>query len=85
MAEKLIRQFYDTPKAGFDVKAVSVGVEILSRQAVTFVWMFRGRLNLSAVYNESFHSVNQMDLFISEVKSHLLDGLNMQDSETNLP
>ncbi|TGJ85282.1 hypothetical protein E0Z10_g3503 [Xylaria hypoxylon] len=85
VAEKLIRQSYGTPEAGYDVKAVSVGVEMLSRQAVTFVWTFRGRLNLSAVYNESFHSAGQMGRFIREVKNHLLDGLNIQDSETNPP
>lgn len=85
VAEKLIQRSYGTSEAGFDVKAVSVGVEILSRQAVTFVWTFRDQLNLSAVYNESFHSADQMDSFISEVKKHLLDGLNIQDSEMNLP
>ncbi|KAI0467875.1 hypothetical protein F4859DRAFT_492937 [Xylaria cf. heliscus] len=85
VAEKLIRQSYGTPEAGFDVTAVSVGVEILSRQAVTFVWTFRGQLNLSAVYNESFHSADQMDRFISDVKNHLLDGLNLRDSKTNPP
>ncbi|KAF2967399.1 hypothetical protein GQX73_g6140 [Xylaria multiplex] len=85
VAEKLMRQSYGTAEAGFDVKAVSVGVEILSRQAVTFVWTFRGRLNLSAVYNESFHSADQMKGFISEVKKHLLDGLNIKGSETDVP
>ncbi|KAI8946606.1 hypothetical protein F4801DRAFT_563796 [Xylaria longipes] len=85
VAEKLIRQSFGTPEAGFDVKTASVGVEILSGQGVTFVWTFRGRPNLSAVYNESFHPVDQMDRFISEVKNHLLNSLNIQDSETNLP
>ncbi|KAI1179816.1 hypothetical protein F4777DRAFT_532110 [Nemania sp. FL0916] len=80
VAEKLIRQSYGTPDtAGFDVTAVSVGVEILSRQAVTFVWTFRGRLNLSAVYNESFHSADQMNRFVHEVEKQLLDGLDLQD------
>ncbi|KAI1302736.1 hypothetical protein F5Y03DRAFT_407447 [Xylaria venustula] len=84
VAEKLIRRSYGTPEAGFDVTAVSVGVEMLSRQAVTFVWTFRGSLNLSVVYNESYHSAEQMDRFVSEVRTHLLDGLNIKDSITSL-
>ncbi|KAI1495887.1 hypothetical protein F5X99DRAFT_422566 [Biscogniauxia marginata] len=80
IAEKLIRRSYGTSEAGFEVKAVSVGVETLSRQAVTFVWTFRDQLNFSAVYNESFHSAEQMSQFVSTVKSQLLEGLGVQDS-----
>ncbi|KAI6086085.1 hypothetical protein F4821DRAFT_260378 [Hypoxylon rubiginosum] len=80
VAEKLIRRSYGTAEAGFKVMAVGVGVEILSRQAVTFVWTFRDQLNLSVVYNESFHSADQMDRFVSTVKSQLLEGLGVHDS-----
>lgn len=79
VAEKLIRRCYGTPEAGFEVKAVSVGVEILSRQAVTFVWTFRDQLNLSVVYNESFHSADQMGQFVSTVKTQLLEELGVHD------
>ncbi|RYP37484.1 hypothetical protein DL768_010864 [Monosporascus sp. mg162] len=80
VADKLIRRSYGTSEAGFEVKGVSVGVEILSRQAVTFVWTFRDQLNLSAVYNESFHSADQMSQFASMVRRQLLEGLGLQDS-----
>ncbi|KAI1400262.1 hypothetical protein F4819DRAFT_497477 [Hypoxylon fuscum] len=80
IAEKLIRRSYGTTEAGFEVKAVSVGVEILSRQAVTFVWTFRDQLNFSAVYNESFHSADQMNQFVATVRSQLLEGLGVEDS-----
>ena len=80
IAEKLIRRSYGTSEAGLEVKAVSIGVEILSRQAVTFVWTFRDQLNFSAVYNESFHSAEQMSQFVSTVKTQLLEGLGVQDS-----
>ncbi|KAI1206601.1 uncharacterized protein F4807DRAFT_463547 [Annulohypoxylon truncatum] len=79
-AEKIIRRSYGTSEAGFEVKAVSVGVEMLSRQAATFVWTFRDQLNLSAVYNESFHSAEQMNQFVSTAKAKLLEGLGVQDS-----
>ncbi|KAI4858546.1 hypothetical protein F4820DRAFT_230507 [Hypoxylon rubiginosum] len=79
VAEKLIRRSYGTPEAGFEVEAISVGVEILSRQGTTFVWTFRDQLNISVVYNESFHSADQMSRFISTVKSQLLDGLGIRD------
>ncbi|KAI1075558.1 hypothetical protein F5B20DRAFT_559375 [Whalleya microplaca] len=79
IADKMIRRSYGTSDAGFAVNAISVGVEILSQQAVTFVWTFRDQLNLSAVYNESFHSADQMSQFVSAVRSQLLEGLGVQD------
>ncbi|KAI5925516.1 hypothetical protein F4810DRAFT_717864 [Camillea tinctor] len=79
IVEKLIRRLYGTSNAGLEVKAVSVGVEILSRQAVTFVWTFRNQLNFSVVYNESFHLAEQMNQFVSTVQSQLLEGLGVQD------
>ncbi|OTA98519.1 hypothetical protein M426DRAFT_76945 [Hypoxylon sp. CI-4A] len=80
IAEKLIRRSYGTSETGFEVKAISIGVEILNQQAVTFVWTFRGQLHLSAVYNESFHSADQMSLFVHTVKTQLLEGLGIHDS-----
>ncbi|KAI0886791.1 uncharacterized protein GGS22DRAFT_199148 [Annulohypoxylon maeteangense] len=79
VAEKLVKRFYGSEEAGFEVRAVGVGVEILSRQGVTFVWTFRDQLNLSVVYNEAFHSAEQMNLFVNTVKSQLLKGLSLQD------
>ncbi|KAK8079142.1 hypothetical protein PG994_002949 [Apiospora phragmitis] len=61
-------QLLGTPKAGFEVKAVGVGVEILSRQGTTFVWTFREQLNLSVNYYESFHSDEQMEEFVRTVR-----------------
>jgi hypothetical protein len=78
VAEKLIKQSYGSSDAGFDVMAINVGVEILTRQGVTFVWTFRNQLNLSVVFNESFHSTNQMDLFVRTIKKQLLHGLGLQ-------
>jgi hypothetical protein len=80
VAEKLVKRSYGTAEAGLEVRAVSVGVEVLTRQAVTFVWTFRDQLNLSAVYNESFHSAEQMGEFVATVKSQLLEGLGMDDA-----
>ncbi|KAI1737841.1 hypothetical protein F4680DRAFT_460188 [Xylaria scruposa] len=80
VAEKLIRPSYGSLEASFEVRAVSVGVEILSRQAVVFVWTFRDRLNLSVVYNEAFHSGEQMSRFVDTVKIELLEGLGVRDS-----
>ncbi|KAI0172492.1 hypothetical protein GGR52DRAFT_590962 [Hypoxylon sp. FL1284] len=80
VAEKLVRRSYGAPQAGFEVDAVAVGVEVLSRQAVTFVWTFRDRLNFSVVYNEAFHSPDQMDEFVKAVKDQLLEGLGVDDA-----
>lgn len=65
---------------GCEVRAVSIGVEMLTRQGACFVWTFRGQLNLSIIYNESFHSVGRMEEFADKVKGVLLRELDIQDS-----
>ncbi|KAI0840950.1 hypothetical protein F5Y06DRAFT_262148 [Hypoxylon sp. FL0890] len=78
--DKIIQQSYGTSEAGLEVKAVSIGVEILTRQAVTFMWTFRDQLNLSVVYNEAFHSADQMRQVVNTVRNLLLEELGVQDS-----
>ncbi|KAK8062321.1 hypothetical protein PG997_014418 [Apiospora hydei] len=81
VVDKMVRSFYGTPQAGFEVKAVGVGVEILSRQGTTFVWTFRDQLNLSVNYNESFHSDEQMQEFVRTVRLQLLKGLFPEENK----
>lgn len=75
VAEALIERLYGDEAFGIDVLSVSVGVEILTRQAVCFVWTFRDMLNFSVVYNEAFHEEEQMSNFVSTVEEGLSDGL----------
>jgi hypothetical protein len=51
IAESLIKRSYSSGDFVVDVVAMSVGVEILTRQAVCFVWTFRDQLNFNLVYN----------------------------------
>ena len=57
---------------------MSVGVEVLTRQCVCFVWTFREILNLNLVYNQSFHDEKEMDAFVRIVKEILMRELGMQ-------
>lgn len=78
IAEKLIKPVYGSPEYGVEVRAVSVGVEMLTRQAVCFVWTFREQLNLHVVYNEAFHALEQMELFVGTVKEVFLKELGVE-------
>jgi hypothetical protein len=71
VAESLIQRTYGSGDLAIDVVAVSVGVEILSRQAVCFVWTFRDQLNFHVVYNEAYHEKDQMQDFVSAVEQSL--------------
>ncbi|KAK8859272.1 hypothetical protein PGQ11_010006 [Apiospora arundinis] len=73
--DKMVRKSYGTSQAGFEVKSVGLGVEILTRQGTTFVWTFREQLNLSVAYNEAYHSEEQMQEFVRTVRLELLKGL----------
>ena len=64
--------FKGTLDRGVEVQSISVGVEILTRQCVCFVWTFRNQLNLNLVYNQSFHDEKDTALFLGTVKEVLL-------------
>jgi hypothetical protein len=77
VAEMLIKRSYGSGDLAIDVVAVSVGVEILTRQAVCFVWTFRDQLNFSVVYNEAYHEKEQMQEFVKTVETSLKTGLSI--------
>ena len=75
VAESLIERVKGTQDRGVEVQSVSVGVEILTRQCVCFVWTFRDQLNLNVVYNESFHDEKDTALFLQTLKKIILKEL----------
>lgn len=54
---------------------VSVGVEILTRQMVCFVWTFRGKLSMNLVYNEAFYGPEVPIKFLEKLEETLKSGL----------
>ena len=78
VAESLIERVKGTQDRGVEIQSVSVGVEILTRQCVCFVWTFRDRLNLNLVYNESFHDEKDTALFLQTLKEIMLKELAVE-------
>ncbi len=76
IAEGLIAQVKGTKDRGVEIQSVSVGVEVLTRQCVCFVWSFRYRLNLNLVYNKSFHDEKDRALFGQTLEGILLKELD---------
>lgn len=79
VAESLIARDKGTSDLGVEVQSVSVGVEILTRQGVCFVWTFRDQLNLNLVWNQSFHEEREMAKFLQIVRKALLDELTVRE------
>ncbi|KAK1145274.1 hypothetical protein N8T08_004427 [Aspergillus melleus] len=77
--EKYLERGYGAPGRRFDITYAGVGVEMLSRQGVVFVWTFRDRLTLRLVYNEAFHTAEQMGEFVEEIKKDLLGRLEVTE------
>ena len=75
IAEKLIGRVKGTADRGLEVQNLSLGVEILTRQCVCFVWTFRDQLTLSLVYNKSFHEENDAATFLKTLKEIMLKEL----------
>jgi hypothetical protein len=78
VAESHIKRSYGSEDLAIAVTAVSVGVEILTRQAVCFAWSFRDRLNFNVVYNEVYRDEHQMQDFASAVEASLRVGLQIE-------
>ncbi|KAJ6035434.1 uncharacterized protein N7446_010196 [Penicillium canescens] len=77
--EKYLEREYGTPERGFGITHAGVGVEMLSRQGVVFVWTFRDQLTLRLVYNEAFHTPRQMTEFLRDIQADLLKQLQVAE------
>ena len=77
VAERLINRVKGNQQRGLEVTGISVGVEILTRQGVCFLWTFRDRLHLHLVYNESFHDEKDSAKFLAKVKEVLCEKLGV--------
>lgn len=75
--EKYLEREYGTSDRGFSITHAGVGVEMLSRQGVVFVWTFRNQLTLRLVYNEAFHTEKQMTEFLQDIQTDLLKQLQV--------
>jgi hypothetical protein len=67
---------YGSPDYGVSVLDIGVGTELLSRQAVIYIWTFREQLTLSITYNSAFHNAEQMKDFVEGVKKDILENLD---------
>jgi hypothetical protein len=70
-----VQESYGSAEFGLEVLDIGLGTELLSRQAVVYIWTFRGQLTLSMTYNSAFHSASQMAAFLSDVKKNILENL----------
>ncbi|KAJ5715135.1 uncharacterized protein N7483_012316 [Penicillium malachiteum] len=77
--EKYLNPEYGTPERGFSILNAGVGVKMLTRQGVVFVWTFRDQLTLRLVYNEAFHTPEQMNEFLKDVQGDLLRELEVTE------
>ncbi|KAJ5200131.1 hypothetical protein N7491_009068 [Penicillium cf. griseofulvum] len=77
--EKYLEREYGTPERGFGITNAGVGVEIISRQGVVFVWTFRDQLTLRLVYNQAFHTPWQMTEFLRDIQADLLEQLRVAE------
>ena len=54
-----------------------LGVDMLSRQLMLYVWTHQGKLQLSACYNKEFYAREFVEIFLSDVKDILVEGLEI--------
>lgn len=77
--EKYLQREYGSPESGFSILYAGLGVEMLARQGVVYVWTFRDQLTLRVVFNEAYHTEEQMEEFLRDVKADLLRELGVEE------
>ncbi|GKZ73243.1 hypothetical protein AnigIFM50267_009922 [Aspergillus niger] len=77
--EKYLQREYGSPESGFSIVYAGLGVEMLARQGVVYVWTFRDQLTLRVVFNEAYHTEEQMWAFLRDVKADLLRELGVEE------
>lgn len=73
--EKFVARERGIAERGIRVGQVSLGLDMVSRQSVCYVWTFRDQLCLSVVYNDAFYDGESMNSFVKIVKDSLLGEL----------
>ncbi|CRG84063.1 hypothetical protein PISL3812_01403 [Talaromyces islandicus] len=70
--EKYVARERGTPERGIRIGQASLGLDMVNRQCVCFLYTFRDQLSLGLVYNEAFYEKASMDSFVEIVKDSLL-------------
>lgn len=66
-----------TYKIELDVIDFWIGVEMLTRQMMVYVWTRGNKLKLSICYNESFYARDLVERFLESTKRELVEGLGI--------
>lgn len=75
--DTLVARDYGTAECGLDVESLDIGINLITRQGILYVFTFLGQLNLSLVYNEAYHGREQMLQFVDLVKEDLVKHLGI--------
>lgn len=78
IVDKIIAPTHQFSDARLEVTSVSLGVELLTRQMVCFVWTFRGCLNLQINYNEAYHDAEEVGEILEHIKAVTIRELEIE-------
>ncbi|KAI7976451.1 hypothetical protein EIK77_003266 [Talaromyces pinophilus] len=65
--DDMVKSVLDTKHGPLEVLRVGLGVETLTPQPYLFFWEFRGQLDLSFVYNETYQDVEEVQKMLNSV------------------
>ncbi|OKL58417.1 hypothetical protein UA08_05980 [Talaromyces atroroseus] len=73
--DAMVTSVYETRSGPLEVLRVGLGVETLTRQPLLFLWIFRGQLDLSLVYNEAYQDEEMASKILKDVVVALKNSL----------
>lgn len=73
----VIDRYLDSTHGDVEVTDFWLGVEMLTRQLMVYVWTRQGEMELSACYNKAFYTHEFVEEFLSRVQHILFEGLKI--------
>lgn len=74
----IVDQFLDGKHGdGVEVLDFWIGVEMITRQFMCYVWTWREQMRLSVCYNQAFYDTAFVEEFLTTVKNTLVEGLGI--------
>ena len=73
----VIDKYFDSYGDKVQIEDFWLGVEMLTKQVMVYIWTFHGKMKLSVCYNEAFYDVEFVDRFLARIRDILIDELQV--------
>ena len=67
----IVDSHFERVREKITVKSARMQIQVVTRQAVAYLWTFTGQLNISMCYNQAYHDASQVQEVLERIKKLL--------------